>query len=189
MSRLLNGTFPAYNDGERFTGYDQFTDPTVSLEFALSMRSGHAMVPKGVVLRQKGQNPDTNDCTDGRCCNWGSDGFAAKLGLNENSIRFCHSVNSFQNEIRDNSIDDIVRGMASQTAPAMTPFFRLTFVLYKVVPWLKFNENALIESWTKFSKNCLWNFIFMFFSRLKSGPSLSYSTHALMDRIYREKTH
>ena len=41
-------------------------------------------------------------------------------GTTEESFRFCRTVNRLTSKIREHSIDDFVRGMASQTAKSVS---------------------------------------------------------------------
>ena len=105
-----------------YRGHNPNINPGLKLEFSMAMRAGHSMVPRGIVLRQKGPQFLNGTCTGELCCIWGSASLASIMGQNqtsgttENALRLCRTVNRMTAKIREHSVDDIVRGMVSQTA-------------------------------------------------------------------------
>lgn len=144
----------------------------------MAMRSGHAMVPKGVALRQKGGVQGV-DCIGATCCNWGSDAFASKLGTNEDSIRICHAINSYQDEIRTNSIDDIIRGMSSQTAQALTTQYDDDMLQAAVIGYNYPNAN-LMQIDLERSKNLET----LDFESIQAFLEISPFSNAKMDNVF-----
>ena len=62
------------------------------------------MVPKGIILRRRGQA-----FANGTSCNWGSASFASVMGQNattrrvENHLRICKTVHSLIGKVREHS--------------------------------------------------------------------------------------
>nr|XP_039267420.1 dual oxidase 1-like isoform X1 [Styela clava] len=94
-----NFTVPAYE------GYNSLLDPAITAEFsAAAMRIGHSMIPAGVSLRRRNcsvVNPLPAEYM---------------MSAGEPALRLCNTYWQLQGAITKHGIDDIIRGLISQTA-------------------------------------------------------------------------